>query len=75
MILASALAHSKAISLPPDEAQSIPWVGCTIPLLYMASPFRYSAALAVHHMHLLPSLLEELIDKFTMLTNGAPTIA
>jgi len=70
MILAQALAHSNAISLPADEAHHIPWVGNEVPLLYMAAPFRYSACLAAHHLRFLPPLLEELIDNFSMLTNG-----
>lgn len=75
MVLARALAHSSLVSLPPDEAHNIPWVGTAPPLLYMASPFRYSSALAAHHLRLLPPLLEELIEYYNSLNNGASLVA
>ena len=66
--LAQELAHSASTRLMPPHAHQLPWVCSRAALVYAAAPFRYSAALAPCHLHLLPGLLAEFVARFGMIS-------
>ena len=66
--LARALAFSRHARLMPIEPHTLPWATSADPLVYRAVPLRYSSALASEHLHLLPSLMRELTDRFGLLS-------
>lgn len=69
--LSLALAASPCTGLVPQSTQAIPWLSSRVPMVDTAAPFRYSSALAPHHIELLPALMEECVDRESSRTNRA----